>query len=136
MNTIGDKIQNKVSETSVQTKINDIVIHVATANGSGSQSANTALLRSIFQMGIPVSGKNLFPSNIQGLPTWFTIRANKHGYVARRDQIDLLVAMNPETATDDLFKMQPGSLVVYDEPLKLDSCAMISNFIPYRSTNW
>lgn len=130
MNTIGDKIQNKVSETSVQTKINDIVIHVATANGSGSQSANTALLRSIFQMGIPVSGKNLFPSNIQGLPTWFTIRANKHGYVARRDQIDLLVAMNPETATDDLFKMQPGSLVVYDEPLKLDSLRDDIEFYP------
>ncbi|MFQ5632430.1 MAG: 2-oxoacid:acceptor oxidoreductase subunit alpha, partial [bacterium] len=112
------------------TKINDIVIHIATVNGSGSQSANTALLRSIFQMGIPVSGKNLFPSNIQGLPTWFTIRANKEGYIARRDQIDLLVAMNPETAHEDLFKLQPGALVIYDQSLKLDSLRDDVDFFP------
>jgi 2-oxoglutarate ferredoxin oxidoreductase subunit alpha len=65
-------------------KINDFSIQVATVNGSGSQSANTVLLRSIFQMGVPVSGKNLFPSNIAGLPTWYTIRASKHGYIARK----------------------------------------------------
>src|SRR5476649_447479 len=78
--------------------VNDFSIHVATANGSGSQSSNSILMRAIFQMGIPVSGKNLFPSNIQGLPTWFTIRASKHGYVSRRKEIDILVCMNPETA--------------------------------------
>src|ERR1035441_5477312 len=76
--------------------VNDFSIQVATANGSGSQSANSILLRSIFQMGVPVSGKNLFPSNIAGLPTWYTIRASKNGYVARKKEIDFVVAMNPE----------------------------------------
>src|ERR1700740_3834934 len=81
--------------------VNDFSLQVATVNGSGSQSANMILLRGIFLMGVPVSGKNLFPSNIAGLPTWFTIRANKHGYVGRKKEIDFLVAMNPETATED-----------------------------------
>src|ERR1700760_4376154 len=78
--------------------INDMTIQVATVNGSGSQSSNTVLMRSIFQMGVPISGKNMFPSNIAGLPTWFTIRASKDGYVARRKGSQVLVAMNPETA--------------------------------------
>ena len=82
--------------------VNECSIQVATVNGSGSQTANNTLLRAIFQMGIPVSGKNLFPSNIAGLPTWFTIRANKHGYVARRKEIDVLVCMNSDTAVDDV----------------------------------
>jgi len=99
--------------------VNDFSIQVATVNGSGSQSANTVLLRSIFQMGIPVSGKNLFPSNIAGLPTWYTIRANKDGYVARKKEIDFLVAMNPETAKEDVLTLAPGAAVLYDEPLKL-----------------
>ena len=77
--------------------VNDFSIQIATVNGSGSQSANLVLLKSIFRMGIPVSGKNLFPSNIAGLPTWYTIRASKDGYVARKKEIDLLIAMNPET---------------------------------------
>src|SRR5476651_202224 len=80
--------------------VNDMSIQVATVNGSGSQSSNTVLLRSIFQMGVPISGKNLFPSNIAGLPTWYTIRASKHGYVARKKEIDFLVAMNAETAKE------------------------------------
>src|SRR6266540_3279303 len=80
--------------------VNDFSIQLATVNGSGSQTANLVLLRSVFQMGIPVSGKNLFPSNIAGLPTWYTIRANKEGYVARKKEIDFLVAMNVETARD------------------------------------
>ena len=101
--------------------VNDMSIQVATVNGSGSQSSNTVLLRSIFQMGVPVSGKNLFPSNIAGLPTWYTIRANKHGYVARKKEIDFLVAMNPETAADDVRALRPGSAVLYDEPLRLGS---------------
>jgi 2-oxoglutarate ferredoxin oxidoreductase subunit alpha len=99
--------------------VNDLSIQVATVNGSGSQSSNTVLLRAIFQMGIPVSGKNLFPSNIAGLPTWFTIRASKYGYIARRKEIDFLVAMNPETAEEDARGLQPGAAVVYDEPLNL-----------------
>ena len=101
--------------------VNDMSIQVATANGSGSQSSNTVLLRSIFQMGVPVSGKNLFPSNIAGLPTWYTIRANKDGYVARKKEIDFVVAMNPETARDDVMALDAGAAVLYDEPLKLDS---------------
>ena len=88
--------------------INDLSIQVATVNGSGSQTANLVLLRAIFQMGIPVSGKNLFPSNIAGLPTWFTIRASKHGYIARRRDSEYMVAMNPETAEEDVLEPQAG----------------------------
>jgi 2-oxoglutarate ferredoxin oxidoreductase subunit alpha len=101
--------------------VNNMSIQVATVNGSGSQSSNTVLLRTIFQMGVPVSGKNLFPSNIAGLPTWYTIRANKHGYVARKKEIDFLVAMNQETARDDVMSLAPGAAVLYDEPLNLKS---------------
>src|SRR3990170_3249235 len=99
--------------------INDFSIQVATVNGSGSQSSNSVLMRSIFQMGVPVGGKNLFPSNIQGLPTWFTIRANKKGYIARRKEIDLLVAMNPATAREDVASLEAGAAVVYEETLGL-----------------
>ena len=101
--------------------INDLSIQVATVNGSGSQSANAVLMRSIFRMGIPVSGKNLFPSNIAGLPTWFTIRANKDGWIARRKENDFLVAMNPETAKEDVMDLDPGRVVVYEEKLNLSS---------------
>jgi 2-oxoglutarate/2-oxoacid ferredoxin oxidoreductase subunit alpha len=99
--------------------VNDFSIQVATANGSGSQSSNMVLLRAFFQMGIPVSGKNLFPSNIAGLPTWYTIRASKDGWIARKKEIDLLVAMNPETAQDDVRGLAPGAAVVFDAPLGL-----------------
>ncbi len=109
--------------------VNDFSIQVATVNGSGSQTANLVLLRSIFQMGVPVSGKNMFPSNIAGLPTWYTIRANKHGYVARKKEVDFLVAMNPETAREDVLTLDPGAAVLYDEPLKLD--ALRSDLIFY-----
>jgi 2-oxoglutarate/2-oxoacid ferredoxin oxidoreductase subunit alpha len=101
--------------------VNDFSIQVATVNGSGSQTANLVLLRSLFQMGIPVSGKNLFPSNIAGLPTWYTIRANKNGYISRKKEIDFLVAMNPETAKEDVQSLQAGAAVLYDEPLKLNA---------------
>jgi 2-oxoglutarate ferredoxin oxidoreductase subunit alpha len=100
--------------------VNDMSIQVATVNGSGSQSSNTVLLRSIFQMGVPVSGKNMFPSNIAGLPTWYTIRANKNGYIGRKKEIDFLVAMNSETAVEDTMSLAAGASVLYDEPLKLD----------------
>jgi 2-oxoglutarate/2-oxoacid ferredoxin oxidoreductase subunit alpha len=102
-----------------QQAVNDFSIQVATVNGSGSQTANLILIRSIFQMGIPVSGKNLFPSNIAGLPTWYTIRANQHGYIARRKEIDLVVALNAETAKEDALTLEPGSALVYDEPMNL-----------------
>jgi 2-oxoglutarate ferredoxin oxidoreductase subunit alpha len=101
--------------------VNDFSIHVATANGSGSQSSNSILMRSIFQMGIPVSGKNLFPSNIQGLPTWFTIRASKEGFIARRRDVGVLICMNPETAHEDVRTVAPGAAVIYEESLKLDT---------------
>jgi 2-oxoglutarate ferredoxin oxidoreductase subunit alpha len=100
--------------------VNDFSIQVATANGSGSQSSNTVLLRAIFQMGVPVSGKNLFPSNIAGLPTWYTIRASKDGFVARKKEIDVLVAMNADTAREDVLALAPGAVAVYDAPLALD----------------
>ena len=99
--------------------INDFSLQVATVNGSGSQSANLVLLKSIFGMGIPVSGKNLFPSNIAGLPTWYTIRASKHGYVARKREVELLVAMNAETAKEDILSLQAGAAAIYDVGLDL-----------------
>src|SRR5579872_3767866 len=120
MSTLEVSPVEPVTRPSGQPVINDFSIQVATVNGSGSQTANTVLMRTIFQMGIPVSGKNMFPSNIAGLPTWFTIRASKHGYIGRRKEIDLPVAMNPETAREDVMKLDGGAAVVYDEPLKLN----------------
>jgi len=103
----------------MRTIVNDFSIHVATVNGSGSQTANGVLLRAIFQMGIPVSGKNLFPSNIAGLPTWFTIRASRDGWIARRGGHEILVVMNPETAAADVAEMGPGTVIVANESIKL-----------------
>lgn len=108
----------QVPDTQVKTTINDIVIKVATANGSGSQSANLILLRSIFGMGIPVSGKNMFPSNIEGLPTWFTIRANDNGWLAQRNLTDVVVAMNKDTVVNDIAELRPGGLLILNESLK------------------
>src|SRR5580700_4545270 len=99
--------------------INDFSINVATVNGSGSQSANSVLLKSIFGMGIPVSGKNLFPSNIAGLPTWYTIRASKDGYVARTRDAEFLVALNPETAKSDIEALPAGGVAIYEENANL-----------------
>src|SRR4051812_7552212 len=110
--------------------VNNMSIQVATVNGSGSQSSNTVLLRGIFQMGVPVSGKNLFPSNIAGLPTWYTIRASKRGYIARKKEIDFLIAMNPETAQEDVRSLAAGAAVVYDEPLKLNETRTDLTFYP------
>src|SRR4026208_1417570 len=104
-------VVSQEKSTPARTKVvNDFSIQIATVNGSGSQTANLVLLRSLFQMGIPVSGKNLFPSNIAGLPTWYTIRANHRGYVSRKKEIDFLVAMNPETAKDDGLALAAGPL--------------------------
>ncbi|MGC1371755.1 MAG: 2-oxoacid:acceptor oxidoreductase subunit alpha [Candidatus Sulfotelmatobacter sp.] len=113
--------------------VNDMSIQVATVNGSGSQSSNTVLLRAIFQMGVPVSGKNLFPSNIAGLPTWYTIRANKDGYIGRKKEIDFLIAMNPETAQDDVMSVGAGASVLYDQPLGLDKLRndLVFYSVPY-----
>lgn len=100
--------------------VNDFSIQVATENGSGSQSSNNILLRALFQMGIPVSGKNLFPSNIQGEPTWFTIRVSKDGWIARRNSVEILVAMNAATAVEDVKSVAPGAVVISPSNLGLD----------------
>jgi 2-oxoglutarate ferredoxin oxidoreductase subunit alpha len=101
--------------------VNDFSIQIATVNGSGSQSSNNVLMRSIFEMGVPVSGKNLFPSNIAGLPTWFTIRASKDGFLGRKKEVDILVALNPNTAREDVEALDPGQVVLFDERLQLSS---------------
>jgi len=98
--------------------VNDFSITVGTVNGSGSQTANTTILRALFKMGIPVSGKNLFPSNIQGLPTWYTIRVNKDGFVARRDETEVMVAINPNSFARDLATVQPGGAFFYADDIK------------------
>src|SRR5215212_100913 len=117
--------------TPVRTQVvNDFSIQVATVNGSGSQTANMVLLRSILLSGVPVSGKNMFPSNIAGLPTWYTIRASKHGYIGRKKEVDFLVAMNPETAKEDVLTLEPGAAVIYDEPLKLNALRSDLVFYP------
>ncbi len=105
--------------SAVEEVVNDFSIQIATVNGSGSQSSNNVLMRSIFQMGVPISGKNLFPSNIAGLPTWFTIRASKRGYVGRKKENDILIAMNPQTAREDVESLEPGGVVIYEEKLRL-----------------
>jgi 2-oxoglutarate/2-oxoacid ferredoxin oxidoreductase subunit alpha len=97
-----------------QDRLNDFVIKLANVNGTGSASANSLLMKSIFRMGIPVMGKNYFPSNIQGLPTWYEIRATRQGYVARSGRVDIMVAMNAETYAKDLKEVSPGGYLVYD----------------------
>src|SRR3989304_8339105 len=99
--------------------VNDFSISVATKNGSGSQTANTALLRALFKMGIPVSGKNLFPSNIQGQPTWYTIRLSQDGFVARRPRAEIVVAMNLATAVEGQMTIEPRGGVMYAAALKI-----------------
>jgi 2-oxoglutarate ferredoxin oxidoreductase subunit alpha len=114
-------VQEQQTSSGRQRVVNDFSIQVATVNGSGSQTANLVLLRSILLMGVPVSGKNMFPSNIAGLPTWYTIRASERGYIGRKKEVDFLVAMNAETAKEDVLTLDAGAAVVYDEPLKLNA---------------
>src|SRR5881409_1058901 len=123
------QVSEQRAASSRQRVVNDFSIQIATVNGSGSQTANLVLLRSLLLMGIPASGKNMFPSNIAGLPTWYTIRASKRGYIARKKEVDFLVAMNAETAKEDVLTLEPGAAVVYDAPLKLD--ALRSDLIFY-----
>jgi 2-oxoglutarate/2-oxoacid ferredoxin oxidoreductase subunit alpha len=111
--------QEQGQKAARQRVVNDFSINVATVNGSGSQSANSVLLKSIFGMGVPVSGKNLFPSNIAGLPTWYTIRASKDGYVARKRDTEILVALNPETAKEDFLSLPAGAAAIYEESFNL-----------------
>ena len=95
--------------------INDLTIQAATVNGSGSQTANLVLTRAIFKMGIPVAPKNVFPSNIEGLPTWYQLRVTPEGHMARSDKVDILIAFNPATWHQDLKTVRPGGVVVHEE---------------------
>src|SRR5262245_25048418 len=104
----------------VNSMINDFTIVVATVNGTGSQTANNTLIRTIMGMGVPVAGRNIFPSNIYGLPTWYAIRVCEDGWSARQRRANVLIAMNLATAHDDVAKCAPGSAVIYDQPLGLD----------------
>jgi 2-oxoglutarate ferredoxin oxidoreductase subunit alpha len=97
-----------------QSRINDFVLKIATVNGTGSASANGLLMKALFRMGIPVTGKNLFPSNIQGLPTWYEIRANRDGYMSASGRVDVMVAMNVQTYQKDLDEVSPGGILIYD----------------------
>jgi len=100
--------------------VNDFSISIATVNGSGSQTANTAILRALFKMGIPVNGKNLFPSNIKGMPTWYIIRLSKAGYAARRDTVEIVVAMNQRSVEEDLQLVAPGGVFFFNEALRFE----------------
>lgn len=102
----------------VKSIINDFSITVGTQNGSGSQTSNITILRAIIKMGIPASGKNLFPSNIQGLPTWYTIRVSKDGFLARQDQNQIVIAMNPDSFSEDLTGLVPGGVLLYPDDIK------------------
>jgi len=104
----------------METIANDYTINIATANGTGSQSANLILLQSFFEMGVPVSGKNLFPSNISGLPTWYIVRLSDHGYQAPGDRTHIQVLVNPATWADDLAALEPGSVVIWNENAKME----------------
>ena len=98
--------------------INEFVVKFANVNGSGSASANELFARSILRMGVPVSPRNIFPSNIQGLPTWYEIRVNKDGYTARRDGVDCLIALNPQTYQSDLKELVKGGYLIYDSTME------------------
>ena len=98
--------------------VNDFVIKFANVNGSGSASANQMFAKGVFRSGIPVSPKNIFPSNIQGLPTWFEVRVNEKGYLGRREGIDLFVAMNPQSYQKDVEELKEGGYLIYDSSWK------------------
>jgi len=100
--------------TSARERNNDFVLRFANVNGTGSASANNLIMKSIFRMGVPVTGKNYFPSNIQGLPTWYEIRASKDGYLARGEAVDMMVAMNMETYARDVKDLASGGYLLYD----------------------
>src|ERR1700733_14298161 len=99
--------------------VNDFVVRFANVNGTGSASANALFTKAIFRMGIPVTPKNIFPSNIQGLPTWYEVRVSEKGYLGRREGIDLMVAVNPQSMLNDVKSVKPGGYFLYDSSKKL-----------------
>ena len=111
--------------------VNDLSIQVATVNGSGSQSANNIIIKTLFRMGIPVGGKNIFPSNIAGLPTWFIIRANKHSYTARKNDTDMMILMNQDTIDEDFSKVKAGGVVIYNSDLKVQESSFREDIVSY-----
>ena len=110
------ELESQVEKTPI---INNFSITVASTNGSGSQTSNLTILRALFKMGIPVSGKNLFPSNIQGLPTWYTIRVSKDGHLARREEHEIVVSINPASFVQDLNDVVPGGAFFYADDIKI-----------------
>ncbi|MBU15596.1 MAG: ferredoxin oxidoreductase, partial [Gammaproteobacteria bacterium] len=114
------------------TRINDFVVKFANVNGSGSASANNMFAKAVFRMGIPVSPHNIFPSNIQGLPTWYEVRISEQGYLGRREGIDLMVAMNEQTIAKDIAAVVPGGYVLYDssKPLPEHLCRDEIQYLP------
>jgi len=123
-------VESEAESTTNAVVVNDFTINVATVNGTGSQTANSTLIRAIMRMGVPVSGKNIFPSNIQGLPTWYVIRVCEEGWIAPRKHADVLIAMNRETARDDVMKCSPGAWVIYDAPYELEKLRDDLHFFP------
>ena len=112
-------VQEPQSKAVSELIVNDFNINVATANGSGSQTSNSMLIRSLYKMGIPVTGKNLFPSNIQGLPTWFNIRLSKDGFLARRERVEIMICMNGATVAEDMESVEAGGIILYDDSLPI-----------------
>ena len=104
--------------------VNDFVVKFANVNGSGSASANELFARSLLRMGVPVAPRNIFPSNIQGLPTWYEVRVNEHGYQGRRGGVDLMVAMNPQTWAQDVAEIEPGGYLMHDSSKPLPHSAV------------
>jgi len=119
MNKKAAKNEVQAIDAAQEKSVNDFSMVIATVNGSGSQTANLALIRALFRMGIPVSGKNLFPSNIKGMPTYFTVRANKDGFTARREKMEILIGMNPETFDEDLNDLVEGGVCFYPDQFKV-----------------
>ena len=130
MSQVHIKAGSSLSEN-IDPIINDFSITFSTINGSGSATANNVLLRSLFKMGIPVSGKNIFPSNIQGLPTWYTIRINKDGFLARVERDDIIIAMNSASFKNEASFLVPGGVLLYNDEIK----AIIDRDDIYRLPN-
>src|SRR6478672_4821116 len=124
--------RESVSETTNSTKINDSVIRFANVNGTGSASANALFTKAIFRMGVPVTPKNIFPSNIQGLPTWYEVRVSEKGYLGRREGIDLMVSVNPQSMHADVANVKEGGFFMYDssKPLPKELHRDNINYLP------
>src|SRR5436305_911013 len=117
----GPRAGRRLHAMSERSGVNDFSFKIGTVNGTGSASANSLLMQAIFRMGVPVTGKNVFPSNIQGLPTWYEIRVSKDGYIARPEDVDLVVALNPATYAKDVAAVRPGGYLLYDSSWPLDA---------------